>query len=70
MTYLEEAAAELRKARESNEKRGSRAELMHSGQVDEKDALLAEVNQRRMELAAAFTVLAEIEQRAVPEETP
>ena len=61
MTYLEEAAAELRKARDDNEKRAREASRMHTGQEQEKEAILAEVGARRMEIAAVFAALAAIE---------
>lgn len=57
--YLNEAAAELRKARSSNEARLNLVAGMHSGQQSEAAQVLAEVNARRMEIAAAFTRLAE-----------
>ena len=57
--YLNEAAAELRKARSSNEARVGIATAMHSGQQPEAAQIIREVNDRRMEIAAAFTRLAE-----------
>ena len=58
--YLNEAAAELRKARASNENRLRAVDTMHSEQQAEKrELLIAKVNDRRMEIAAAFTRLAE-----------
>ena len=61
MTYLEDAAAELFKARDTNEKRAQRAATMHSGEQQEAGVILREVNARRMEIAAGFAVLAAIE---------
>lgn len=74
MTYLEEAAAELRKAREANEKCAG----THRSWLTETDVpVIVEVNDRRMELAAAFTALAAIEaglppcrHRPQPEQEP
>ena len=57
---LEEAAAELRKARESNENRVRIADAMHKGD------LLAEINKRRMELGWAFLAAAAIERGLPP----
>ena len=57
--YLNEAAAELRKARSSNEARLNLVAGMHSGQQPDAAQVLAEVNNRRMEIAAAFSRLAE-----------
>ena len=64
--YLEEAAGELRKARNSNENRARLADAMHSGQAEAKQALLAEVNARRMELGLAFLAAAAIERGLPP----
>jgi hypothetical protein len=57
-TYLEEAAEELRKAREDNE---AHAETIPDliARKAEVGPVVAEVNNRRMEIAAAFTRLAE-----------
>jgi hypothetical protein len=60
-TYLEEAAAELRTARDGNEKREREAGRMDSGREQEKQVILARVAARRMEIAAAFTALAAID---------
>lgn len=60
MTYLEEAADQLRKARAANETRADLAVKLKEAKQPTVD-ILREVNDRRMELAAAFTRLAEIE---------
>jgi hypothetical protein len=61
MTYLEDAAAELYKARDDNEKRAVTAEEMLPSMRVTAQHLLAEVNGRRMEIAAGFTRLAAIQ---------
>lgn len=54
--YLEEAAAELRKARDDNERRASLTPpLVPAGEI------AAEVNRRRLEIAEGFTRLAAID---------
>jgi hypothetical protein len=58
--YLEEAAALLRQAREANDRRASLVPSRRAGNLPVDD-LLREVNDRRMELAAAFARLAAIE---------
>ena len=67
-TYLEEGAAELRKAREANERRFNSLPSLAAGQVpaDELARILAEVNTRRMEIAEGFTRLAAIERGQPP----
>lgn len=57
--YLEDAATELRHARSANEARVGAVHAMHSGQQAEAAQIIREVNDRRMEIAAAFTRLAE-----------
>lgn len=59
--YLEEAAAELRKARDANDKRHARASADRFGGLD-----LEEARAERMEIAAAFTRLAAIERGLLP----
>jgi hypothetical protein len=61
MTYLEDAAALLYKARDDNEKRAVTAEEMLPGMRVTALPVLAEVNGRRVELAAGFTRLAAIQ---------
>ena len=62
MTYLEDAAAELAKARDDNEKRAAfAAELDEMKRPDQAADVRREVNARRMEIAAGFAVLAAIE---------
>lgn len=56
--YLEDAAAELRKARDANETRASMAAELAEAKLPAAD-ILRDVNDRRMEIAAAFTRLAE-----------
>jgi hypothetical protein len=58
MTYVEEAAEQLRRARFAND---ARAGSVHSWLTEGAIPLLTEVNQRRMEIADAFTRLAAIE---------
>lgn len=64
-TLLEEAAAELRKARDANEKRRELAAEMAGAKLRVED-IRREVADRSMELAAAFTRLAAIERDAKP----
>ena len=64
--YLEQAADQLRQARAANEKRRGRAEAMHSGQAEDQERILAEVNVRRMEIAEGYTRLAAIERNLPP----
>lgn len=61
MSYLEEAAAELRKARGDNEKRAAEAGRMHTGMAAIRADTLREVNARRIEISAGLTRLAAIE---------
>lgn len=62
MTLLEEAAAELRKAREANEKHAkSAAALAARYAADVDPGTAAEIGDRRMEIADGFTRLAAIE---------
>jgi hypothetical protein len=56
-TYLEEAADQLRMARAANE---ARAAGVHSWLTEADVPVLTEINDRRMELAAAFAALASI----------
>ena len=59
--YLEEAAYEFIKAREDNEKRtGLAADMAGMKRPVEGERILAEVNDRRMEIADGFTRLAAI----------
>ena len=58
LTYLEEAAAELRKARDANE---ARAATPRSWRTEADVPVITAVGDRCMELAAAFTRLAAIE---------
>jgi hypothetical protein len=58
MTYLEEAAEQLRAARDGNEERAREVPALRGADAID---VLAEVNARRMEIAAAFTRLAAIE---------
>jgi hypothetical protein len=60
LSYLEEAADLLRQARDANEKRAEHADGWE-GTGANTGALLADVNARRLEIAAAFTRLAEIQ---------
>jgi hypothetical protein len=62
MTYLEEAAEQLRRARSAND---ARAGGVNSWLTEGAVPLLTEVNQRRMEIADGFIRLAAIE-RAIP----
>ena len=63
--YLDEAAAELRKARESNERRFGLIPSLAAGNLATA-YVLREVNDRRMDLAEGFTRLACVnEQHAV-----
>ena len=63
MTYLEEAAEQLRRARSANEARaGSVSSWLTEGAVP----VLTEVNERRMEIADGFTRLAAIERTLPP----
>jgi hypothetical protein len=66
MSYLEDAAAELCKARHDNEGRARDAGEMHSGMAVTAAAISAEVNTRRVELAAGFARLAAIEAGLAP----
>ena len=63
--YLNEAAAELRKARESNERRFGLIPSLAAGNLATAD-VLREVNDRRMDLAEGFTRLAAIERGLPP----
>lgn len=63
--YLEEAAAELRKAREDNEKRAALVPSLQAGSLPTA-GITAGVNGRRMELAEGFTRLAAIERNLPP----
>ena len=65
-TLLEEAAAELRAARKSNENRLGVVNAMYAEGHEARQALLAEINQRRMEIADGFTRLAAIERGLHP----
>jgi hypothetical protein len=56
--YLEDAAAELRKARDANERRAELIPSLAAGSMPTGE-VAREVNDRRMEIAAAFTRLAE-----------
>ena len=71
-TCLEEAAAELRKAREVNERRFRSLPSLAAGDVpaEELARILAEVNTRRMEIAERFTRLAAIERGLPPRYHP
>ena len=61
MDYLEEAAAELVKARAANGLRAAEAaRLREDGRTDQADIIDAEVVGRRMEIAQCFTALAAI----------
>ena len=62
-TLLEEAAAELRKARDANE---ARAGDTRSWLTERDVPVIVAVNDRRMELAAGFTRLAAIERGLPP----
>lgn len=59
--YLEDAAAELRKARDANDKRFAVASSDRFGAAD-----LRQVHEQRMAIAAAFTRLAAIERGLLP----
>ena len=59
MDYLEEAAAELAKARDDNEKRAALVPSLRAGNLPTRE-ILAEVNTRRMEIADGFIRLAAI----------
>jgi hypothetical protein len=61
MTYLEDAAAQLYAARDDNDERARDAADMCTGMAAAALAIGAEVNARRMEIAAGFTRLAAIE---------
>ena len=61
--YLEEAAAELRKARDANDKRFGVASSDRFGAAD-----LRQVHTERMAIAAAFTRLAAIERGLLPDD--
>jgi hypothetical protein len=64
MTYSEDAAELLRKARDANEERAEAITATYGGLAQYADRVadaMAPVNDRRMELAAAFTRLAELE---------
>ena len=65
MTYLEEAAEQLRRARSANE---ARAGSVNSWLTEGAVPVLTEVNQRRMEIADGFIRLAAIERAQVPAE--
>jgi hypothetical protein len=64
--YLEEAAEQLRKARDANELRSRLVPSLKAGK--ETGPIIAEVNARRMEIADGFIRLAAIERSWVPEE--
>ena len=64
MTYLEDSAAELEKARADNEKRAARIADDYGDLPQYADRVAEEmtkVNDRRMEIAEGFTRLAAIE---------
>ena len=61
MTYLEDAAAQLYAARDDNDSRARDAADMHAGMAVTALTIRAEVNARRIEIAAGFTRLAAIE---------
>lgn len=61
MTYLEEAAEQIRKAIAGNEKRAEQAEEMQGALPARAAGMLQEVNALRAGYAAAFTRLAAIE---------
>jgi hypothetical protein len=63
---LDEAVAELRKARDANEARLGTANSMDSGQDARKRVILAEINDRRMALGQAFLAAAAIERGLPP----
>jgi hypothetical protein len=65
MTYLQEAAEQLRTARDGNEKRRELAAELAAGNQPVQD-ILRETASRSMEIAAAFTRLAAIEARLPP----
>jgi hypothetical protein len=60
-SYLQEAADELRAARDANDRYRGRVAEMRSYNAVAADALDAETADRSMEIAAAFTRLAAIE---------
>ena len=62
MSYLEEAAEQLRRARSANE---ARAGSVNSWLTEGAVPVLTEVNQRRMEIADGFIRIAAIERAAV-----
>lgn len=64
---LEDAAAELRKARENNEERARFAAELEEAKLPAGD-LRREISDRNMELAAGFTRLAAIERGLLPPE--
>ena len=67
MSYLDEAAALLRQVRDGNEARAQQAaEWAAVPSSPNADIMLREVNDRRMEIAAAFTRLAAIEHGLAP----
>ena len=59
--YLESAAAELRKARDANEARATELDEMETMKLSVPPGDRQPVNDRRMEIAEAFTRLAAIE---------
>jgi hypothetical protein len=61
MSNLDKAAAELDSAHVANEKRAGETVGMHSGQLAEARQVIAEVNDRRMEIATGYTRLAAIQ---------
>ena len=63
--YLAEAAAELRKARDANDKRAGLAEELAAAKLPARE-ILAEVATRNMEIAEGFTRLAAIERNLPP----
>jgi hypothetical protein len=60
MSYLDEAAAELRKAREDNERRFGSLPSLEAAEVPTLE-IRAEINARRMEIADGFIRIAAIE---------
>jgi hypothetical protein len=59
--YLEEAAAELRKARADNDRRATFAEELATAKLPGSAEIRAETSARSLEIAEGFTRLAAIE---------
>jgi hypothetical protein len=66
MSYLDEAAELLRQARDGNEARADLARALAAARSADAEVVQREVDDRRIEIAAAFIRLAAIEHGLAP----